>query len=1116
MRIQIFNKENSKIYSVPVNSGSKYTWKLEESDYVTIIFESHIVLHLSKGDYCNIDDIGRFEIVDLPKPDISTKADGYEYELRMDRPWYRLKNRIHFMKRGTINGMQAKWSLTDTIANHAAVILEDINAIGYKYGDQAYEVEISSEIDADESELVEFDSTSILDAIGKVADAFDTEWWFDGNVLHFGKCQQGDAVTLEVGDNLSNLTRQDDSSVHGTRLYAFGSSRNLNDNYRRELSNPFTINGFHKIYDSTIKLILTKPKKWYSKTMTLKFLTGKYADASFVFTVASGSYDSSTWDNPVFQIDLGTLADDSGMLGATQVQFIIGDATGGQSDDSIATIASWSRDSYYGFSFDTLALQEKALMSSTTITLSDGTVTGIEYKGVLKDSDGNSINEARYVFKRSDGKSFGSLTSDSVTLANVKMAYISKLYTKPQDGDEEVATQGVSSNELMLPKGTPYIDSEDGLDKDSIIEIVNQYDDIYPRALLTITEVTEIQASTTDSDTGNISYWTAYRFKAKLQDGSAFHFDKDYIISGETLSVHFASGLLNGMEFEVGFNPDGDSDETFEITRNENYTLALPNDITKPKVGDTLYMYNMDVSIIDDSLVSAAENELKEQAIEDMEVYKEDDGTYTATTNPIKKINLPYGQKVAMVSEALFLHLTDYSRTTRVLGWEKNLDDIYSAEYTCGETSVYNRLDNLSNQLDETIYNNGQITTKSDGSVSVETYEKKITEMQKQITALQDNLDTKLSKILEDSAKKKISFLEGLTINEFVSGQYGKGGQIDADANAELRSLTLREFLEVPEFRYNRIEIQIGNRWRAPGGGIIESFTPDKDADGNELSTGIINLHLEDGEIGTIGVDDICQGIYHDGMTLSNNSTDDYDDGVGNFRFSGFYTCYFRITEIIETGNNSSFRYALRPVSDNYPTQYQPHEAMHFVGYGNFTDSTRQSSRYSTLTYERYLTGVKTWEFSESMVAAQFGDLSNLNVFGLSMAGYSAYLDNIYMSGTIEQFEKLPVRIDVTNSGDGFLAYGESCDITCKVMRGFTDLTDTVSTWTITRDSGSTPDDKAWNLSDKAKGFDGTITLAFTETENDIGSNSNVYTTIFTVTAIGSDGAAIASAEITI
>lgn len=107
------------------------------------------------------------------------------------------------------------------------------------------------------------------------------------------------------------------------------------------------------------------------------------------------------------------------------------------------------------------------------------------------------------------------------------------------------------------------------------------------------------------------------------------------------------------------------------------------------------------------------------------------------------------------------------------------------------------------------------------------------------------------------------------------------------------------------------------------------------------------------------------------------------------------------------------------------------------------------------------------------------------------------------------------VYLDIINSGDGFLAWGESCNIICKVMKGFMDLTNTVTVWTITRNSGDPADDAAWNQSDKAKNFNGEITLAFTSIENDIGVNANVYTTRFTITAKGNDGI-MASGEITV
>ena len=241
---------------------------------------------------------------------------------------------------------------------------------------------------------------------------------------------------------------------------------------------------------------------------------------------------------------------------------------------------------------------------------------------------------------------------------------------------------------------------------------------------------------------------------------------------------------------------------------------------------------------------------------------------------------------------------------------------------------------------------------------------------------------------------------------EFVGGMTGLGGRIDEHGDAEMQSLKLRGFLEVPELRYNRVEISMGDTWYAPSAGIIESV---------DTTAQTITLKLEEGEIGSPRVGDICMGIFHN-LNTSENATADYDDGRGNRRFAGFATCYFRITEELDTTTYKTFKYQLRPVSGAYPTQYHPAASMTFVGYGSFSNEDRQTSRYETRTYQRYLTGVSDWEFTASNIAAQYGDLSNLSVFGINMTGYSAYLNNIYMSGVIHQFtpggEEVPTIID--------------------------------------------------------------------------------------------------------
>lgn len=243
-----------------------------------------------------------------------------------------------------------------------------------------------------------------------------------------------------------------------------------------------------------------------------------------------------------------------------------------------------------------------------------------------------------------------------------------------------------------------------------------------------------------------------------------------------------------------------------------------------------------------------------------------------------------------------------------------------------------------------------------------------------------------LSKIEDDEARGLITFLAGINVKikaviqkliaedatfskEISSKDYVQnllGWMITPEGHIDAKSLRLRDFLEVPELRYNRVSIVSGEEWNAPGGGIIESV---------DVANKTVHLKLEPGEVSQVEIDDICKGVF-------NNDT-------------GFQTAYFRITEKID---NASFKYVLR---SGYT--FNPCKAMHFVAYGNFTNAERQKSCYSTQNYIRFLKGVNNWEITKDMIAMQLGDLSNLKLFGIDMSGHSAYLNRVYMTGTIRQ-----------------------------------------------------------------------------------------------------------------
>lgn len=321
-----------------------------------------------------------------------------------------------------------------------------------------------------------------------------------------------------------------------------------------------------------------------------------------------------------------------------------------------------------------------------------------------------------------------------------------------------------------------------------------------------------------------------------------------------------------------------------------------------------------------------------------------------------------------------------------------------------------------------------------------------------------------------------ITLLEKIQSETFAGDLTGFGIKIHNDNGkwrAEFDSLSLRESLTVPSLVYNRTQINVGDKWNAPGGGKILSVVPDN-IGGVIQNTGTVTLKLEEGDIGAIAVNDKCMGIYHNFLNTDMNAPADLDDSKGNRTIKGFFTSYFIITGV-SGADNSVFTYTLRA---GYTTSHYPASGMTFVCYSNATDTARQTSSYETRTYIRHLCGMTGWEITASNIAAQFGDLSNLSVHGINMTGYSAYLNNIYMKGVIKQFEEKEPELSLYFPLGSYIKDGESGTATAKITDGYgTDITDSYSIiWT--RNSGQSYD-VDWNATHTTPSK--TLALSFTD-----------------------------------
>lgn len=107
----------------------------------------------------------------------------------------------------------------------------------------------------------------------------------------------------------------------------------------------------------------------------------------------------------------------------------------------------------------------------------------------------------------------------------------------------------------------------------------------------------------------------------------------------------------------------------------------------------------------------------------------------------------------------------------------------------------------------------------------------------------------------------------------------------------------------------------------------------------------------------------------------------------------------------------------------------------------------------------------------------------------------------------------LDATLNITQSTGEWIDKGETNHVVCSVIRGFEDITDQVTSWNIVRDSGDAVNDAAWQNKDKVKNFDGTIDIAWTDEEDDIGDSTSC---IFTITAFWGNKVELAKGTISV
>ena len=603
-------------FSTGINTGAKGKYTLMKEDYIILPFSVQDPVYFKLGDYVDMagvldDALGGklakiYELVDLYQPTYNQQTGGYDYKLKLDADYMKWKNK-KFKFTPEHGGQEASWSLTATLDAHLDVFLRNLVALGYKNRGNAYTYSIDSTV-ISASKLITYDNTNMIDALTLMAETFGCEWWVDSSVIHFGRCEFGDAVELEIGKEIASMSRSNSKGTFATRVYAFGSTRNIPENYR--------------------------------------------------------------------------------------------------------------------------------------------------------------------------------------------------------EVDESMVVNGVVQKRLMLPEGTPYIDAYPDMETEEAVEAIVVFDDIYPHRIGTMSNVTTFERTEDvegeDGETTQETY-TVYRYK-----DTGLNFSSEYILPNQELRITFQSGSLMGMDFGVTFNPNESQPEEqlWEIVRNEDYGVMLPNDTLKPKDGDTYILYGYDIKMVSDTLIPEAEQELKERAEDFVERSKVDDGTYTATLDSDwvydDTINRTFGlgQRVNLKNPAYF----ENGRVSRILGFEFNLDIPHDSQvYTIGESTAYSRFGEIEDKLNGVSFGGQSYVGVGGGSGSggsggfyiIRTNDSTPPSDDNVFSALR-SLSTFLRKDRADSTRYLLSLLGGaitdnLQSQAFAAGPFGTGYLLKRDPS------TGKSYLEIDE-----------------------------------------------------------------------------------------------------------------------------------------------------------------------------------------------------------------------------------------------------------------------------------------------------------------------------
>nr|DAD84256.1 MAG TPA: tail protein [Siphoviridae sp. ctaLC6] len=1012
-------KRNNKVFFTleDFGEGSKLSYQLMDHHYIILKFTTATPIYFEIGDSVEIPDFGYFELTSSYFPK-HNDSDGYDYEMQMDAYYMSWKNKL-CKYRPQHGANETSFKLTTTVGVHMNVILGNLKALGLTYNGKEFSVDYTTynnkAFDVQKRFLIEYGSISILDALNAICseDALNCEWWIDGSIIYLGYCEMEGQTTFEQDVNVLSMSYSESKSTYITRLYAFGSDRNIPKGYFTGADADVTTDGVATDY-------LMLPNKEVDSD-------GFYAKNGYLENVNVVKNDKQAIEGVVM------FEEEYPKVESVVSSIKTYDSTVDNEDGTKTTQTFWQVTSTDSF---TNNFKESWIKSNLTlgIKFTSGALMGMEFDVSFK-----VIDKVNY-FEIVANDTYGRTLPDGVMC--------------PKVGDKYF---------LFNWDATKITDT-----------------DLIPTAQLSLFDRSKQYYQKTMISNSNFTC---------TMDGDKFYNDGtyDYHPLGEQVK------LINDMFAQV--DADGKHYRNSRIIGME-IPLDIPYDHPQYTVGEKAAT----------SRLGKLEDKVDSIKVNGMQI----GGTGSGNGGGVYVIGM---NDTTPASDS----------------------NVYSARRS--------RMEFVSRLLDNTA--KGTITWEK-----VQKFLQGILIGNSNAYSIDANGNVTIN--LLNSADYDDATQSGFGFYKRKDGKYGLNvTDISVWGKAYFNNLTIRELTYVG-----------GNLVFSPSAGKIFEVREITDAQG-EVTGWKCFLLADDGTTATTNmfeVDDqvrcetfnIKAGVYEDVSNkfywrkITDVSTDNEEirDSNNNILYDGKKFSWIVISAsdkaegsdnpaagdtIVLMGNRTNTNRMSFVVKETYGDN-APRE----VGYTNVHSYTLGNDN---LVYEISPKKVRFYSQYFEIVTVEGLPIKTINYRGDWKQGDTyVYYDQVTHNGTTwlcvapegtnvtsepargNDFWKaqnaiLDATLNITQSTGEWIDKGETNHVECSVIRGFENITDQVTSWNIVRDSGDAVNDAAWQNKDKVKNFDGTIDIAWTDDDDDIGDSTSC---IFTITAFWGNKVELAKGTISV